>query len=165
MNTNTKKTGFRINVVDILIVIAVIACIIAVASRTGVAQKFFEPAPDQTAEVRFSISAVDQYVADELQDTVGSNITIDDGGAEFGTLMYAEQKPAAVYIEDSMGVIQKMEHMSLRDVEGTIAVKGATKSDGFYINGETWVGVGKTYLVNTPTQSFSFTVIGISIAE
>lgn len=158
-----KKQGkFKFNAIDVLIILALIACIVGIAFRLGLPQKFLEPEPDQKAEIRFSVNAVDQFFVDQFKDGI---MLYDADGEEFGSVKDIEVSASSVYKENDHGVVEKMSHLSLQDVVGTITVTGLVKDDGFYMNGDTWLGVGQYYTVKTESATIYFLVTGYTVAE
>ena len=150
--TETKKSGARFNVFDVIIILALLACIAAIVIRayfTANIENDFT-----TAKIEFTVKEVSDYTAEALKEN--TTLYIAAGDDEIGTVDTVTYSPAELYAEDASGVLVPASHPDKKDVRGTATLYGIWTDDGFMINGTVSASVGKT--VNVYTQDVACTL-------
>jgi len=179
MNENKK---IRFNVVDVIIILLVIACIVGIIFRANVREKLGQSLSNETAYLTLVAENVPQEYIDAF--VQGSNAYLDtrDLGVIIG-YSYTEQTKVVLELNERYeykpvddgngGYINTVERIITPEfktvydkdsytVTCQIQVNGQDKSDGFYIGGVEYVGVGKMLNISTEKHAFTMTITKIS---
>ena len=127
--TETKKSGARFNVFDVIIILALLACIAAIVIRayfTANIENDFT-----TAKIEFTVKEVSDYTAEALKEN--TTLYLAAGDDEIGTVDTVTYSPAELYAEDASGVLVPASHPDKKDVRGTATLYGIWTDDGFMI--------------------------------
>ena len=156
--TETKKSGARFNIFDVIILFAIIACIAAVAVRAY----FTANTTDSfvSAKIEFSVIGVSENTAEAMQ--VGDKLYLSDNGKEIGTVDASAYTASALYIEDSEGKIVTAAHPAKKDIHGTATLYGIWTEDAFMIGGTVPATVGKTISIYTKGVTCTITITTVS---
>lgn len=135
-----KKTKFRFNILDFLILAMVVLCIVGAVLR-GSVKSTDTKLQTQTAVITFRIDNIQKESLQYFK--AGSPVYSQTLGCAFGTLVgEAQASPAVFYVEDD-GKITKVESVSGRvDVVGQFEAEGAMSESGFSIGGTQYIAPG-----------------------
>ncbi len=157
--TQTKKSGPRFNIFDVLIILAVIACIAAIVLHAYFIKDINENFV--LAKVEFTISDISQNTASSFCN-VHRKIYLQNGDDEIGTITEATYSPQKMMVEDAEGKLVEVQHPSKKQVTGTASIKGLWTEDGFMINGTILATVGSTVNIYTQDAACTITVVSVS---
>lgn len=165
-NTNPeKKTRFRLNLIDFVIIFALLACAAGIYLRYTVSpDKMIDESSFVEAKVEFLIFDVNEQLADAL---VAGSPAFDPSGTPIGELSAVVQKlPAEIFVTLDDGSIIKTYSDALRfDVRGILTVKGLMTEKGFMLNGTDYIAPGAGRSVLTPQADFYLLVTNITLDE
>lgn len=156
--TETKKSGARFNIFDVIILFAIIACIAAVAVRayfTANTEESFAP-----AKIEFSVIGVSENTAEAMK--IGDKLYLSDNGKEIGVIDTSAYTASALYVEDSEGKIVTAAHPVRKDIHGTATLSGIWTEDAFMIGGIVPATVGKTISIYTKGVTCTITITAVS---
>ncbi|MBO4353823.1 MAG: DUF4330 family protein [Clostridia bacterium] len=153
-----KKQSAKLNIIDIIIIFAVLACIAAIGLRiyfTSQENKYGE-----TASVTFEVYGISEENAAAFAQNAKLYLASSD--REIGYISAFTTSPATV---DAVG--EGGEMISVNDpfkvtVVGTATLKGKWNGSGFYLDGTTLLSLGTNVEVYTEKNIFSLTVLGVS---
>lgn len=175
MNESKK---IRFNVVDVIIIFLVIACVVGVIFRGTVKEKLGEALSGETAYITLVAENVPkEYIEAFVQ---GSQAFCED--KNIGVIIgysYTEQTTVILDLnekfeyqqtEEGEGGYKRIispEFKTVYDKESytvtcQIQVSGQDKSDGFYLRGSEYIGVGKMLNISTENHAFTMTITKIS---
>ncbi len=156
--SNTKKTGVRFNIFDVLIILAVLACIAAI----GVRAYFLATTEEQmqTARVEFVVKSVSDVTAEAFSKQY-STLYLTSTDKEIGTIINAYYSAAVVDAETADGTIVRALHPDKLDIYGFANLSGVWSEDGFLIGGTTLASVGNTVAVYTQDAMCMITIVSI----
>jgi len=159
--TETKNSGARFNIFDVIIIFIVLACIAAIIVRayfTANIKDDFE-----SAKVEFSVISVSENTAASIRQT--RKIYLVSGDDEIGVIDEASFAPSEIYALDTAGKPVSASHPDKKDVHGTATLYGIWTDDGFMINGTVPALAGKTINIYTEDVECILTIVSISKAE
>jgi len=160
-----KRIGFRLNIVDFVIIIAVIACGVGVYIRYTIGLEM-ENAPINLvdAKAEFLLVDVSEQLADSL--TAGSPVYIGDK-TPIGELSAIFSKlPSERFIATMDGTVVKTYSDEFRfDVRGAITLKGTMTDKGFLYEGKTFIAPGSYINIQTPEADLSLYIMNITLEE
>ncbi len=153
------KKKMRLNIIDILIILAVIALAAGVALRYNLAEKIGVKSNRDTVMVSFLIENIKPTSADAL---VPEDIVfLDSNGMELGKLLAISLSEAENYNLSDEGVMT-LDYDSTRcDVRGEIEATGAMTDGGFMLGGTYYIGANKELKVHSKNIQVTMTVTGI----
>ena len=179
MNENKK---IRFNVVDVIIILLIVACVVGIIFRANVREKLGQSLSNETAYITLVAENVPQEYIDAF--VQGSSAYLED--MDLGIIIgysYTEQTNVILdlnekyeykAVDDGNGgyinTVEKIispEFKTVYDknsytVTCQIQVSGQDKSDGFYIGGVEYIGVGKMLNISTENHAFTMTITKIS---
>lgn len=179
MNESRK---IRFNVIDVIVIFLIIACVVGLIFRSNIREKLGETLSNETAYITLIAENVPyEYIDAFVQ---GSNAYAE--GNNLGIIIgYSYTEQTTVVLE----LNEKYEYKAVDDgnggyintVERTISpefktvydknhytvtcqiqVSGQDKSDGFYLRGVEYIGVGKMLNISTENHAFTMTITKIS---
>lgn len=167
-NTNdTTRTGLHFNIIDFVIIIAVIACCAGIYIRYNIGGIDEQQDNHITAKAEFLLTDVSEQLCDAL--TVGSTVYFNFGNEPkpIGELsMILSKLPAEQFKTLIDGTIVKTYSDELRfDVRGIITLSGVMTEKGFLFNGEIFIAPGTNFNVQTPEADFNCIVTNITLDE
>ena len=167
---NTKKTKkLRPNIIDLLIVVAVLGAIVGVALRTGIVEKVITNNSLESARISFLV----QNISGESYNYFipGDIFYSDTHKCYLGTL---EEKPydlpAEMFIEGADGKVIKSyspadiddpSKSERIDVRGKLISSGVFSNEGFLLGGTTYIAPGSTVTMKSRNITVSITVTGV----
>ena len=157
--TNKKKYSF--NVIDVLIILAVIAVIGGVILRYGRYREEKESMTKDTFIVTLKASGEAKEKLDAIKE--GDAVSFVNGGEFLYTIEKVTGEKTRVELTDEEGKLKYVEfaekeyeesdsgeYKKLYDVTLEIKVKGEIRDDGYYIGGSKAVAVGDTVAIYSP---------------
>lgn len=158
----TNKTKVRFNIIDFLVIVAILAAILALVLRGPILTRIGRVVYSDDAALSLRIGGLTKAQADGISE--GDVLSL--LGEELGKIASCSvsESKTVLYVEDGNGGgqfigVNDPEHF---DVIFTVNVKGAANSDGFYIFGSQYVGVGQTMVLTSDTYSYEVTVVSIT---
>ena len=153
---NTKK---RFNIIDVILILAIVAVVAGVIIRSGFADSFSEKMDEGNIEYEFIINSI-KATSDQYFDE-GTVIYSQTTQKEIGKILTVTTRPAEAYIELPTGEIVKTVIPDRIDVIGTAVIKGNEDNDGrCMLDGTTHIAAGKNIYARTDDITFMFTVEG-----
>ena len=157
-----KKT-FRINILDIVIVLAIVAVIVGVAMRFNLADKLGIQSNSDAVEISFLIKEISESSVDAL--VIGDKFYWDSNSMEVGELKWKTQDYAEAFIENEEGLLVKTLNEKYFDVRGTIRAEGKMTDDGFMLAGTQFLSAGKYLYVSSKNIKVTILITDISPTE
>ena len=160
MKKNTQKTH-RFNIIDFMLIVAILACIIGIAVRQNLNETVVES--NDTATVTVMIRGL-------LKDNVKQIIEGDEyynqrSGDLMGVLQSFETKPAKIRTPRLDGTIATTEYVDRTDVICKVKIEGMSTDDGFLMGGSDYIGCGSSFLVRSVNLETEWLVIDIEVDE
>ena len=164
MSENTKATGVKAkkikpNIIDFIIIIAVIAAIIGITIRTGVVEQVTINNNLERARVSFLISGISETSEEYIKN--GDVFYSNTHKCTFGTLEQNWSLPAETYTVDEYGVLHKTQINAKSDVRGTMLCIGVFTADGFFLGGSNYIAPGSSVNVKSANIVVTLTVLDI----
>ena len=164
---DNKKRGFRINVIDVVLVLLLILCIVGVWQRSNIQRIFSSGEQLDTYTVTFEIRKLRSTTADLL--TADTALYTEEDGTyiPLGKLVGSPSVSAAVeYMYDENGniveaVYPEDHYEYLLDVTGKLSCKGTVENGSFLLEGKTYLALNQTVFAYTETADFEIRIVGI----
>lgn len=156
---NKKKSGAKFNIFDVLIILAVIACIGAIIVRA-----FFIDDNQESrnrATIRFTVENVSDVTAQAVCIT-GKTLYLQKDDMQVGTITEASASAQKIMAEDANGLLVEALHPDKKQVIGTANLTGTWIEDGFLIGGTYLATVGSTLDIYTEEVSCTITILSIT---
>ncbi len=166
-----KKTKFRPNVLDFLIVLVILGAIIGIGIRSGVVEKIITNSNATPARISFiaeniSSASYDFFVKDEAfySKTLGCYV---------GTLESTSSMPAKFLQSTANGEMIPVHSPAIDpddptsesyriDVEGSLIGSGLFTDEGFLVNGTTYIAPGSEFILESKSISVTVTILDIT---
>lgn len=179
MNENRK---IRFNIVDVIIIFLIIACVVGVVFRGTIKEKLGKTLSNETVYVTLVAENVPREYIDAFVQGSNAYCEGDDLGVIIG-YSYTEQTTVVLDLNEKYeykalddgngGYINTVERIISPEFKAVydnnyytvtcqIQVSGQDKSDGFYLRGVEYIGVGKMLNISTENHSFTMTITKIS---
>lgn len=162
MNENQVKPHF--NVIDLVIILAVVALIVTAVLRSGITNEIQKPEVDDKAEITVIVEGVSPAVAQAFGD--GEVLYCSQTGEVLGTLNHFDTEPYVRYLDTQTGEWIKAESSTLVTLRGTITCDGIHTSDGsFLLNGNRFIAAGTSLAFRNNTTEANLAVLSLSILQ
>lgn len=145
-----KEKKAKFNIIDLIIALFIILAVFGIFMRYNLADEINFNAYGETFEIEFLIGDIQEASQDYL--VAGEKFYINIESLEIGEIkeILDVRNPAPIYVEDWHGNIGKSELPGRIEVIGVMTSKGRTTKDGdVMINGNSFVGPNKEFLVHT----------------
>jgi len=155
MDRKAQKKTAKINIIDVIIIFAVIACLAAIGLRI-----YFTSAADNTDEealVTFEVYGISETNAASFEENV--KIYLSSTDAHVGHIVSASSSAAKIDALNGDGELISVSDPTKVTVLGTALLKGKWGDSGFYLGGTTLLSLGTVVEVYTEKNIFSFTVL------
>lgn len=165
MNENTKSTAkktrkIKPNIIDFIIIIAVVAAIIGITVRSGVVEQVTINNSLETARVSFLVSNVSESSGEYFSN--GDAFYSSTHKCNFGTLEQFWTMPAEIYLTNEYGVLGKTTVSGDKiDVRGTMLCTGVFTADGFFLAGSNYIAPNSSVTVKSANITVSLTIMDI----
>ncbi len=156
---NTKK--HRFNIVDFVLVTAVIACVIGIAIRYNLNLSMLRGGDKATVTVKIE-GLLTEYTS-ALQE--GDAFFYQTTGNPLGTLLSVEASPAKTRFVAHDGTMTTVNYEDRVDIICTLEVEGYNSANGFMIDGSTYIGSGSNILVRSQHLETQMFVLNVEAAE
>ena len=152
-NIAIKKSSVHFNIFDILIILAVVACIAALGIRYYYTQNAFSDFVE--VKVDFIVPGVMESTANSMK---LKTVYLSSNDKEVGYIESMSVIPSSVYVTDDNGGLVKAQHPDSFDITGTIVFRGIWSDDAFMINGTIPANVANTILLYSSDIEFVITI-------
>lgn len=160
-NIKPQKSRLRLNIIDFLLIIAVLGALIGIAVRAGVVERVTNQANLETAKVSFLIQDIQESSADYFG--IGDEFRSLTHNCVFGKLESRQFMPAEAFIADSRGTLIKTHSANNRiDVRGVISCSGTFTDEGFLLAGTSFIAPNSGIRIQSPSIDVYITVIDIA---
>lgn len=160
MSTQTKtKSGPKFNIFDVLIILAVLACIAAIVIKIFFIDDVEEDI--RSASIAFTVQGVSEETAEAFC-IQNRDIYLQKDDTKIGTLTEASYSPQKLLTEDAGGKLVEVQHPTKMQIEGSGSFSGYWGADGFLIGGTHLATVGSTFAVYTKDVACTITIVGIT---
>ncbi|MBQ8577585.1 MAG: DUF4330 domain-containing protein [Clostridia bacterium] len=153
--TQTKK--HRFNIVDFVLIIAVLACVIGIAIRYNLSTSLLRG--NDTAVITVKIDGLLTEYSDAL--LPGDAFYYQTTGNPLGTLLTVETSPAKIRFVNTDGTVTVANYVDRVDVVCTLEVEGYASENGFMIDGTTYIGSGSDILVRSRNIETQMVVLNV----
>ncbi len=168
-NTTKKTRKFKPNIIDLLIVVAVLGALAGIALRTGIVEKVITNSSVESARISFLVQDIS---SDSYNYFIPGDVFYSDTHkCYFGTL---EEKPydlpAEMFIEGADGKLIKSyspadpddpTRSERIDVRGKVLSSGVFSDEGFLLGGTTYIAPGSKLIVESKNITASIMVTGV----
>lgn len=168
---NVQKNGkrkLRPNIIDLLIVVAVIGAVIGIALRAGVVEKVVNNINVEPARITFMVydinnDSFDYFNAGDafFSDTHGYLGTLEAKPLEMAAEAYIAGIDGTLIKTQSPGDLYDPTKNGRIDVKGSILASGFFSEDGFLLGGTNYIAPGSKVKMNSKNISVTATVINI----
>ncbi len=156
---NTEKKRIRFNIIDLVIILAVIGCFCGIALRYNVMDKIGLNNARDKVEIEFRIIGIRPTSYDAM--VKGDTFYWQQNGMRIGTLKEAVSEYSKTYVIRDDQQIVCYEREDRYDVVGTITAEGILSEDGFMLNGTQQIAPGKEMKVESKNIAVTLTVTKI----
>ena len=158
MSTNENKTRF--NMIDIIIVLIIIACIIGTVFRGAILDRLSFSSSADSVKVSFTAENLTKEDITALK--VGDEFSLSD--KSFGVLKSVSDEKQTIVIpsEDKLSFTTALdpEHYTLN---GEIEISGKNTDKGFFFDSDIHIGVGK--VLNLESSNCAISIVITKITE
>ncbi len=137
----TEKRKIRFNIIDFIILVAVIACVVGIALRYDVADRIGVKTNETKVEISFIVHDIKESSADAL--LIGDEFYWKQNGMSLGTLIEKEIAPAERISENGRGEGVVTYSENKKDARATLVAVGTVTDDGFMLGGTQFISAGK----------------------
>lgn len=156
----TEKRKIRFNIIDVIIIIAILAVAGAFLLRGNGGELINSAFAEADIEYVIKIASIQNASADAVK--AGDGVFYYENDAAIGKVTAVEYKPATVYVNVPEGEIKKFELTQKIDLTITVSAKGKSDATGNYINGNLFVAPGKELHIYTKNIDFVGTVMSVN---
>ncbi len=165
-----KKTGagWRINFLDIVLILLAILCIVGVWQRKNLQKLFTNEEVMESYTVTFEIRKLRSTTVELLQKGTELYLTDGDDITVLGTLSVPVSTAAATeYFTDENGktesaVYPQDQYEYLLDVTGTLTCRGIRRDNAFLLEGKTYLAVNQTVTAHTEDADVTLRITSIT---
>ena len=160
--------GWRINFLDVVLILLAILCIVGVWQRKNLQKLFTSEEVMESYTVTFEIRKLRSTTVELLQK--GSEFYLTDGDdiTVLGTLAVPVSTAAATeYFTDENGktesaVYPQDQYEYLLDVTGTLTCRGIRRDNAFLLEGKTYLAVNQTVAAHTENADVTLRITSIT---
>ncbi len=161
IDKNGKLFG-KINLIDLLIILVIIAAVAFFATKAFTPAQETANTDTGTVRVQFFSSKVPVGAAEAIE--VGAPAFEDTTNVQFGKVVAVESEPAYTYLVDDDGNPVKTEVPYSYAVSVTVELEGNLTDSGLYVGGRLY-GVGASFTMHFGKSTIYASVSGVSAAE
>ena len=158
-----KKAARGFNVLDFIILAAVLAVIVGICWRFNLADRIGVKADRDTVEIAFLIQEVKETSAEAL--VIGDEFRWVANDMTIGELKSKEVFYAEAFVENDKGELVKTYNDTRRDIRGVITAKGVLSDSGFMLGGTQYLAPGKTLVVKSKDILVTMTITNITLVS
>ena len=156
-----KKNDVRFNIIDFLIIIAVLASVSVLIFRSTISDFVGNVVYNDDAAVTFTVREVSLDQAQMLK----KGDKLYTGSMELGEVVSVTYTNSMINVDVESGegvVYQRVADPEKYDVTVTVSSVGAFFEDGYHLAGEMYLGVGKNLTVYSDNYSCNCIITAIS---
>ena len=153
------KIKGKFNIIDFLIIVAIIGCVAGVFLRYDLATKIGLNSNKDEVEISFMVMGLREGSTAALIE--GDTIYWEQNGMEIGKLLSKEISETVHYILDENFEYQKDPNEIRFTVRGVISGKGNMTDAGFMLNGTQFIAPGKEMKIQSKNISTTLTVTAV----
>lgn len=142
-----KRTQRRFNIIDLLIVIVVIACIAGIIIRYNVVDRIVIDGERDSVQVSFMITDVSPDVVDAIKD--GSVYYCEKTGNRIGKLLSHEVEDAVMVEINEAGEAYEVSDPDRKVIKGRFGAKGVMGENGFMLEGTQFITAGSVVTIQS----------------
>lgn len=164
--TVTPSRRVRFNLIDLVLIIAVLACLTGVYLRYNVSEQFGVNHELSTFVLSFEIKNIRYTSADAFPE--GDSFYLNKQDKLLGTVLAIDStSPTEVVYTDDKGNYKTAYYPedTRIDLTGRLQATGIMTDSGFLLDGNTFLAPGQTYAVQTPRIDVSVTITAIEETE
>ena len=140
MDNNIQKKKLRFNIIDFLIIVAIVAVVVVFAVRGGIIKKI----SSYNTTITYTVKVFDVQKGSFDLVNVGDSLYFDEDDRRIGKVVDKSFSESVDYAVLSDGTIKKVKNVEDRiDMYITIEADGTFDDDGCMVNGDFFVGKGK----------------------
>lgn len=161
--TQKKPTHVRFNIIDLVLIIAVLACLVGVYLRYTASEQFGVNHELEDYVLSFEIKNIRYTSADAFPE--GDPLYLNGKDTVLGTILAIDSTtPAEVVFTDKKGNYKTIYYPedSRIDLSGRILSNGVMTERGYLLGGNTYLAPGQSYYVETPLINVSVTITAIN---
>ncbi len=158
--SENKKTGVRFNLFDVLLILAVIACVAGLVLHAYFTDDLIETY-SETANITLTVTGISERTASAFC-RAGATVFLGETNEKIGTLTQASYTAMVVELENTEGILVNAVHPDKKTATATATLTGTWTEDGFLIGGHTLAALGKTLNIYTEDAVCTVTVTGVS---
>lgn len=155
-----EKKKRRFNIIDLLIILALVAVVAAIGFRYNLVEKIGVKSEEDTVVISFLIQDIKETSADAL--VLGDMFYWEVNKMLIGELISKKPSFAEAFIENNEGILVKLYNENSYDVRGEIKAKGKIKDDGFMLGGTQFLAPGKILYVESKNIMVNITITNIT---
>lgn len=163
MKTAQGKEKLRFNIIDLLIILAVLACVAGIFMRYNIIGKLGSSSESDSVEISFVIRNIRMTSVDALKE--GDVFYWKQNDMKVGELVSKTWDYAEVFIRDSDYTIHQTYNEEKYDVRGVLSATGSVTSDGFMLGGTQYVGPGKEMVLMSKNITVTVVITDIKTVE
>lgn len=158
-----KKRRFRFNILDVVILIILVACVLGIAVRYNVVDKINTKSTLQQAEIEFLIKDIKPTSAQAIKE--GSAFYWTENGITLGKVKTGgiTITPAEKFVTNIDGKWLKTTNEERNDVRVLLQAEGLMTDSGFMLSGTQYLAPGKEMLIGSSEISVNVTITDIKI--
>lgn len=156
--TDETQKKHRFNSIDLVLLLAVIACIAGIIIRSNIRDTVLL-SKEEKATATVLIEAILDESAEALH--IGDRFQIASNNNEFGTLRSVEISPAKIRFYNNDGTEAVTHYYDRKDALCKIEISGYNTDSGFMINGTSYIGSGSSFVLHSKYIEFQCTVLDV----
>ena len=157
MNPEIKKKH-RINIIDLVLILAVLACAAGIFIRSNLHETVLI-----RNEQKVRVTILSEALLTESTESMHLNDSFhfSSNNEVFGDLLNLELSPAKLRFFNNDGTVTITHYEDRKDAVCTFEATGYDTENGFMINGNTFVGCGSTFNLRSKFIEIQCTVLDI----
>ena len=159
---STREAKSRFNIIDIVIVLAVIGIVVASFVRGDIVKRFTE---SDDKVVVYTFEAKNLKVSSALYISNGDMVYIKDSGKYIGTITGYIVRNAQTVVETADGKLVEGTLPDRIDLIITVETKGRQTDAGIFINDGLFISAGKEFEVATKKLTFPMVVEEVYLSD
>ena len=157
------SSRIRFNIIDLVIVIALLACVAGVYLRYNFGEQYGVEHELAQYEITFEVTNIRYTSVDAFPE--GDAVYLKNGGKYMGSIIGIDSTTPSemVYTDLSGNIIQIYYPENSRiDLVGRLLASGTMTAGGFMLDGNTHLAAGTSYAVQTPHIDVTLVITDIS---
>ena len=169
MKDASKKSSFffRVNLLDVVLVLLVILCIVGIFQRANLRALFENSEEQESFTVTFEARCVRSTTVNTLTKDTVFYVMDGDTRVTLGSLSDISGSVATVYLQDKDGETVKAVYPkdTYYDVTGTLLCRGISNDGSFLAGGKTYLAANQTLCAYTEQADIEIIITSIAKTE